>query len=141
MSKANVLHHVQSFRRVRSQSIPLANRRLYSNAAGTFPLKRTHIVAWALTASLAAGITGYKLGDRTASSTFAASSELGKKPRFGTPKDFQLAVTELKTEFPSNSEDDRQVSTDPEELDRHGFSMYDYHPSASLKFLPCISSY
>ncbi|KAF9491216.1 FAD-binding domain-containing protein [Pleurotus eryngii] len=130
MSKANVLLHAQFFRRVRSQSIALCNRRLYSNTGSTSPLKRSHIVAWALTAALAAGIAGYKLGDRTTSSTFTASSEPGKTPRFGTPRDFQLAVAELKTVFHNDSEGDGQVSTDPEELERHGFSMYDYHPSA-----------
>ncbi|KAF4564938.1 hypothetical protein EYR36_002881 [Pleurotus pulmonarius] len=130
MSKANVLLHAQFFRRVRSQSIALCNRRPYSSTSSTSPLKRSHVAIWALTAAVAAGLAGYKLGDRTASSAFTTSSEPGKKPRFGTPRDFQLAVAELKTVFPSNSEDDGQVSTDLDELERHGFSMYDHHPSA-----------
>ncbi|KDQ31649.1 hypothetical protein PLEOSDRAFT_1035245 [Pleurotus ostreatus PC15] len=130
MSKTNVFHHLPFFRRVRSQGIALGNRRLYSNASGTSPLTRSHITAWVLTASLAAGIAGYKLGHIGASSTFTSYTVPGEKPRFGTPRDFQLAVVELKRAFASDSEDEAQVSTDPEELERHGFSMYDYHPSA-----------
>ncbi|KAF7425936.1 hypothetical protein PC9H_008298 [Pleurotus ostreatus] len=130
MSKTNVFHHLPFLRRARSQGIALGNRRLYSNASGTSALTRSHITAWVLTASLAAGIAGYKLGHIGASSTFTSYTIPGEKPRFGTPRDFQLAVVELKRAFASDSEDEAQVSTDPEELERHGFSMYDYHPSA-----------
>ncbi|KAL4258421.1 hypothetical protein AB1N83_011584 [Pleurotus pulmonarius] len=49
--------------------------------------------------------------------------------RYGSPRDFQFAVVEQKRVFASDSEDDGQVATDPEKLERHELSICDYHPS------------
>ncbi|KAF4583652.1 hypothetical protein EYR38_002407 [Pleurotus pulmonarius] len=74
-------------------------------------------------------IAGYKLGDNGASSTYTGYTVVNEKMRYGSPRDFQFAVVEQKREFASDSEDDGQVATDPEELERHELSICDYHPS------------
>ncbi|KAF7432528.1 hypothetical protein PC9H_004469 [Pleurotus ostreatus] len=45
-------------------------------------------------------------------------------PGFGTSNEFGLAIRELREALPG----DDSVSTDADELERHGFSLYDYHP-------------
>ncbi|KAF9490962.1 FAD-binding domain-containing protein [Pleurotus eryngii] len=45
-------------------------------------------------------------------------------PGFGTSNEFGLAICELREALPG----DDSVSTDADELERHGFSLYDYHP-------------
>lgn len=45
-------------------------------------------------------------------------------PAYGNPTDFQSAIHELQEAFP---EEDR-VTTDPDDLHDHGFSVNDYHP-------------
>jgi D-lactate dehydrogenase (cytochrome) len=55
-----------------------------------------------------------------------ASQALGEaEPKYGTPKDFEQAIKELRASFDS----DNVVSTHPEDLRIHGFSENDYHPS------------
>ncbi|KDQ13169.1 hypothetical protein BOTBODRAFT_111851 [Botryobasidium botryosum FD-172 SS1] len=46
-------------------------------------------------------------------------------PTFGTPADFQQAIAELRTLFPAD-----RISTDPDVLHVHGFSLNTYHPGA-----------
>ena len=50
------------------------------------------------------------------------------KVKYGTALEFQSAVRILEMTFP---EDDK-VSTDPEDLMYHGFSMHNYHPGMSM---------
>jgi len=47
-------------------------------------------------------------------------------PAYGNPTDFQSAIHELQEAFP---EEDR-VTTDPDDLHDHGFSVNDYHPGS-----------
>jgi D-lactate dehydrogenase (cytochrome) len=77
--------------------------------------------------SIASGLIGYSL------STFGPFSlipqALGEaEPKYGTPKDFELAIKELRASFDS----DEVVSTHPEDLRIHGYSENDHH--ASEKF-------
>ncbi|KAH6867248.1 hypothetical protein BKA70DRAFT_1453559 [Coprinopsis sp. MPI-PUGE-AT-0042] len=60
----------------------------------------------------------------------AASSST--EPTYGSPEDFQAAISELRAIFKdsANNEDGEvEVSTDPDDLEVHGFSDNDYHPS------------
>ncbi|KAH7928344.1 hypothetical protein BV22DRAFT_1103100 [Leucogyrophana mollusca] len=72
------------------------------------------------------GIVGYTFGTRRSvfQSLFPVPDD--SEPQYGSPKEFQLAINELKHSF--ESED--IVSTDPEDLRIHGFSENDYHPGA-----------
>ena len=45
-------------------------------------------------------------------------------PKFGSPKDFDAAIRELKEVFPAGD----KVTTDAEDLHDHGFSVNDYLP-------------
>ncbi|KAF4564942.1 hypothetical protein EYR36_002885 [Pleurotus pulmonarius] len=62
-------------------------------------------------------------------STYTGYTVAHEKMRYGSPRDFQFAVVEQKRVFASDSEDDGQVATDPEKLERHELSICDYHPS------------
>lgn len=68
------------------------------------------------------GIIGFTLA-KTWTSPSEEAGSIGK-PRYGTPKDFERAIQELKEAFP----DADAVSTDPEDLRIHGFSDYDWRP-------------
>ncbi|KAF8908830.1 FAD-linked oxidase-like protein [Mucidula mucida] len=48
------------------------------------------------------------------------------KPRFGSPQDFKRAISELKTTFKDRGDD--IVSTDPDDLLAHGYTMMDVFP-------------
>ncbi|KAG6873042.1 hypothetical protein C0995_003798 [Termitomyces sp. Mi166 len=76
------------------------------------------------------GIVGFTLA-KTWETKKTGSIE---KPRFGTQKDFEQAIQELKEAFPHAG----AVSTDPEDLRVHGFSYYDYRPGRvhSVVFYP-----
>ncbi|PPR00144.1 hypothetical protein CVT24_008951 [Panaeolus cyanescens] len=74
-----------------------------------------------LALSLAAGI-GYSAGRQAMT---AADVEQRLAPTFGSPTDFERAIEELHAALPKDS-----VSTDPDELQFHGVSANDYHPSA-----------
>ncbi|KAL5519872.1 hypothetical protein ACEPAG_1532 [Sanghuangporus baumii] len=63
------------------------------------------------------GLSFYLIGSRSRKDT---------KVKYGTALNFQAAVRILELTFP---EDDK-VSTDPEDIMHHGFSMYNYHPGA-----------
>ncbi|KAF8625917.1 hypothetical protein AX17_006643 [Amanita inopinata Kibby_2008] len=100
-------------------------------------------VASVLLASAASGLVGYKLavsgsvgGSDVAVLNHAPTSPVenykdsgvrsaSSSPKFGTPKDFEKGIEELKRLFPSHA-----TSTDPEDLTTHGFSDNDYHPGA-----------
>ncbi|KIK57135.1 hypothetical protein GYMLUDRAFT_75658 [Collybiopsis luxurians FD-317 M1] len=45
------------------------------------------------------------------------------KPQYGSAKDFEKAISELKIAFP----DEDAVSTDPDDVYAHGYSVNDYH--------------
>lgn len=98
-----------------SRHTAFSHRRQFSQAAtSNFLPRRT--IPWLLGASLVTGITGFYIGS---SPRMAADV-----PSFGTPNDFRSAIHELREALPG----DDSVSTDADELERHGFSLYDYHP-------------
>ena len=47
-----------------------------------------------------------------------------KTPTYGNLVDFQAAIHDLQEAFP----DEDRVTTDPDDLHDHGFSVNDYHP-------------
>ncbi|KAE9394580.1 hypothetical protein BT96DRAFT_923434 [Gymnopus androsaceus JB14] len=73
--------------------------------------------------SLVGGLLGFTLANREPSSATLNTS----KPQYGSPEDFAKAIEELKETFP----DEGAVSTDPEDVYHHGFSLNDYHPGTS----------
>lgn len=69
------------------------------------------------------GLLGYSFATwnvKPVSSTGVAD----EKPQYGSPEDFAKAIEDLKTTFPS----DGAVSTDPDVLHGHGFSIIHYLP-------------
>jgi hypothetical protein len=72
------------------------------------------------------GNTKEDVESRTASSS-------SSKPKYGSPKDFSLAIEELKATF----SDRDVVSVNPDDLKVHGYSENDYHPG---KHEPSLSS-
>ncbi|KAJ3866721.1 FAD-linked oxidase-like protein [Lentinula novae-zelandiae] len=61
------------------------------------------------------------------SSQSATKPRSPTKPKYGSPEDFGKAIEELKRTFT----DEDIVSTDPEDVYNHGFSVNDYHPGIS----------
>lgn len=101
--------HVPTFARPYSSNVPISNSRSWSAI---------------VIGSIASGLIGYSLSTfKTPSITPQAVGEA--EPKYGTPKDFEHAIQELRASF--NSDD--VVSTHPEDLRIHGFSENDYHPS------------
>ncbi|KAG6878896.1 hypothetical protein C0992_006833 [Termitomyces sp. T32_za158] len=82
---------------------------------------------------ISSGIIGFTLAKTLGGSPFEKAGSI-EKPKYGTPKDFERAIQELKAAFP----DADTVSTDPEDLRIHGFSVYDYRPGRlhSVVFYP-----
>ena len=90
---------------------------------GTFTAGR---VALLVGASIGSGLFGYVLAQtqvHEALDTRTAAS-VPDSPTFGSPLEFQTAISELKATFT----DESAVSTDPEDLHVHGFSENDYYP-------------
>lgn len=75
-------------------------------------------------------LLGCVFGSAVALSTFyyLTKKNAAREPKvkYGTAPEFQAAIRILCLTFP----EDGKVSTDPEDLNDHGFSMYDYHPGA-----------
>ncbi|KIK64084.1 hypothetical protein GYMLUDRAFT_71528 [Collybiopsis luxurians FD-317 M1] len=71
--------------------------------------------------SLISGALGFAWANR--SQPVVSSS----KPQYGSAKDFEKAISELKIAFP----DEDAVSTDPDDVYAHGFSVNDYHPGTA----------
>ncbi|KAG6900076.1 hypothetical protein C0993_003426 [Termitomyces sp. T159_Od127] len=71
------------------------------------------------------GFIGFKLAKTWGASSSEKAGGI-ERPRYGTAKDFEQAIQELKEAF----SDADAVSTDPEDLRIHGFSDYDYRPGA-----------
>lgn len=81
------------------------------------------------------GALGYYLSGTNSKDTGSrvSSSVSGFNDTYGTPADFQKAIGELQAAFPAEG----VVSTDPDDLEVHGFSDNDYHPGA-LFVLPVV---
>ncbi len=70
---------------------------------------------------LGSGATGYAMSQYTTPTSSSVA-----KPRFGSPQDFKRAISELKTTFKDRGDD--IVSTDPDDLLAHGYTMMDVFP-------------
>ncbi|KAJ4493078.1 FAD-linked oxidase-like protein [Lentinula edodes] len=83
-----------------------------------------------LGSALVGGLLGFTLADRARTSLPIHSlipTGSATKPTYGSPEDFGKAIEELKRTFPGED----IVSTDPEDVYNHGFSVNDYHPGIS----------
>ncbi|KAI0632542.1 FAD-linked oxidase-like protein [Trametes polyzona] len=105
-------------------------RRSYSsaNADSLRPSSKGPVapLAFVLGAALSGGLA-YYLATSTrdeAEVRNRAGAELNNK--YGSPQDFQKAIEELRQTFPAEG----AVTTDVEDLEEHGFSENDYHPSS-----------
>ena len=105
------LQRVQASQQLRS----FATATAHSSGRGSTPTSLFFFI------SLASGLVGYGL----AKSSLFLQSPGTNTPEFGSPKDIQRAIEELKTVFPEAEE---KVSTDPDDLETHGFSPNDHHP-------------
>jgi D-lactate dehydrogenase (cytochrome) len=74
---------------------------------------------------LATGIGGIAIGFVAAKSSSSGDKVSSKEPQYGTVAEFALAIRDLRATFSSRSD---AVSTDPDDLQVHGFSMNDHHP-------------
>lgn len=109
-------------------------RRLQSTAPKPPPPSPPSL-ALPILASFALGAAAYHLSTspNTLSSIFgtkgreSASPVAGLNNTYGTTEDFAKAVQLLKEVFPEED----TVTTDPDDLETHGFSENDYHPGAS----------
>lgn len=81
------------------------------------------VAALLLSASIVSAGIGYSAASRYPRNDFL---NVPDSPKFGSPKDFENAIAELRLTFTS----DKSVSTDPVDLHSHGFSDNDYHPGA-----------
>lgn len=87
-----------------------------------------------LAVALGSGISG-ALGYYLARNSVASASDSLSEPQYGSLADFDSAIKDLRVLF--SSED--SVTTAPEDLHDHGFSLNDYHPgSPSFKCTVCM---
>jgi hypothetical protein len=79
-------------------------------------------------ASIGSGVLGYIFAQnqQTHEAHDAKSNAIPDSPTFGSPLEFQKAISELRATFA----DESAVSTDPDDLHVHGFSENDYYPGA-----------
>ncbi|KAG2108407.1 FAD-linked oxidase-like protein [Suillus discolor] len=106
----SIKQHALTFARRQSSNVPLRSPRSWS------PI---------VIGSIASGLIGYSLSVFWKPSlTSEALEEM--EPKYGTPKDFEQAIKELRDSFDS----DDAVSTHPDDLRIHGYSENDYHPNA-----------
>ncbi|KAF8824809.1 hypothetical protein HHX47_DHR7000628 [Lentinula edodes] len=99
-----------------------------SNSTSSFTTRTTTF--FVLGSALVGGLLGFTLADRARTSLPSHSlipTGSATKPTYGSPEDFGKAIEELKRTFPGED----IVSTDPEDVYNHGFSVNDYHPGIS----------
>ncbi|KAJ3744008.1 FAD-linked oxidase-like protein [Lentinula detonsa] len=100
-----------------------------SNSRSSFSARTTTF--FALGSALIGGLLGFSFAYGPQSSVSSPPTSLSTKtvtkPRYGSAEDFQKAIEELKRTFP----DEDTVSTNPEDVYNHGFSVNDYHPGIS----------
>ena len=115
-------------RRHASSSTGAANSTSNKNSNSTF-------VAFTL-GSLFSGSLVYYLASRTQPSPGTTpaipNTKSGFNEQYGTTEDFQRAIEELRSTFPT----EHAVSTDLDDLRVHGFSENDYHPGVSSFLAP-----
>ena len=93
------------------------------STAGTFTAGNAALFVGA---SVGSGLLGYVLAQTPTHESLDArtAANVPDSPNFGSPLEFQKAISELKATF----NDESAVSTDPEDLRVHGFSENDYYP-------------
>lgn len=108
---------------------PVGPTRHYSSSAdNAVPGSQRSSRILLVLASLVSGAVGYTVAQRQ--TIAAAAEDKDAEPKFGTPDDFKQAIAELRLAF--IDEDD--VSTDIEDLEAHGLSVYDHHPGAAIRY-------
>ncbi|KAJ3856156.1 FAD-linked oxidase-like protein [Lentinula lateritia] len=98
------------------------------NSTSSFTTRTTTL--FAIGSALIGGLLGFTLANRAQTSLPTLSlipTGSPTKPKYGSPEDFAKAIEELKRTFT----DEDIVSTDPEDVYNHGFSVNDYHPGIS----------
>ncbi|KAJ3998892.1 hypothetical protein F5050DRAFT_1116164 [Lentinula boryana] len=109
-----------------------------SNSRSSFSARTTTF--FALGSALIGGLLGFSFAYGPRSSVSAPPTSLSTKTvtklQYGSAEDFQKAIEELKRTFP----DEDTVSTNPEDVYNHGFSVNDYHPGALTVFLSIFSN-
>ncbi|KAF5391081.1 hypothetical protein D9757_003133 [Collybiopsis confluens] len=116
MQKRNPLFRAQSI--TGNWRFPKAQRRFTSTSSTHASPSISRTILLLTGASIASGFAGFAWATRQKAIVSLA------KPEYGSPQDFQKAIVELKNSFP----DKDTVSTDPEDVYAHGFSVNDYHP-------------
>lgn len=93
-------------------------------------------LAFALGAALSGGLAYYLAasGRDGASARNRAGADLNSQ--YGSPEDFKQAIAELRQVFA----DADAVTTDVEDLEEHGFSENDYHPSEPARMMRCMGT-
>ena len=79
---------------------------------------------------IGSGLLGFSLATWMAKPSQLPSGDPGlvdEQPQYGTPEEFKMAIAALESLF-----DDSAISTNPDVLYDHGFSIDDYHPGTSL---------
>lgn len=123
--------------------------RYASTGSSTAPSRTASLPV--LLCALTCTLLGYTIGSSAGLPSPLASLGLGRQqasteddqPTYGTPEDFRKAIQELRHTFGNDSEghESAVVSTNPDDLQIHGFSENDYHPGACYSFVDCWNSY
>jgi len=100
------------------------NQRDHERAnVGTFAAGKAALLVGS---SIGSGLLGYIFAQnqKTHDADDTTANAVPDSPTFGSPLEFQKAISELKATFA----DESAVSTDPDDLHVHGFSENDYYP-------------
>ena len=93
------------------------------------------MIAVSLLSALASGAFVYIFtAQPNTLSALLTNSNASKRSQYGSNADFDRAIEELRAAFAS---DEDAVSTAPEDLQDHGFSVNDYHPGTPNAFTSC----
>jgi D-lactate dehydrogenase (cytochrome) len=123
----------QSSTQARQRGSTVSSRRLVSSSSGS---SSQSVSSFSLTTllTIVGGLVGYHLASEFDNyisgrpvftfTTNSDSDDYFTKPKFGSPQDFHKAIEELRKAFPAED----TVTTDPEDLHDHGFSVNDYLP-------------
>lgn len=111
--------------------------RYASTSSSTAPSRTTSLPV--LLCALTCTLLGYTIGSSADLPSPLASLGLGRQqvsteddqPTYGTPEDFRQAIQELRHIFSNEGHESTLVSTNPDDLQVHGFSENDYHPGTS----------
>ena len=123
------LHHIRGAPRAVSH---LHAYRLYSSATRNATGSSLGSATLLLGASVVSALAGYFFATQ-----YRKPHSLGvsASTRFGSSDDFEKAIRELKQAFPVAG----SVSTNPADLQAHGFSENDYHPGTPI-FSPQVKA-